>query len=91
MNFSALFGSLIDVTIAGIVLGAGLPALFAVGIRLAHGPTRADGSSSSTLMGKAGAGVCFGIIFLAIIVGILWITKGTVSQYFGVDIFGTEV
>lgn len=90
MNFSALFGSLIDVTIAGIILGAGLPALFALGIRLAHGPTHADGSSSSTPMGKIGAGVCFGVIILAIIVGILWITKGTLAQYFGVDIFGTE-
>ncbi|EEW48505.1 hypothetical protein HMPREF0290_2907, partial [Corynebacterium efficiens YS-314] len=45
MNLSTLFGSLIDVTLVGILLGAGLPALFALGIRLTHGPSvvTADG------------------------------------------------
>ncbi|WP_080793307.1 hypothetical protein [Corynebacterium pacaense] len=90
MNFSALFGSLIEVTIVGIVLGAGLPALFALGIRLAHGPSTSDGGASSTTPGKVAAVLCFAVIILAIAVGILWITKGTIHQYLGVDIFGTE-
>ncbi len=95
MNFSNLFGSLIDVTLVGILLGAGLPALFAVGIRLAHGPSAvtADGTVShhASPLGKAAATICFGIIIIAVMAGILWVTKSTIFQYSGWDIFGTEV
>lgn len=95
MNFGNLFGSLVEVTLVGILLGAGLPALFAVGIRLAHGPsaTAADGvvTHHASPLGKAAAAVCFGIILIAIMVGILWVTKSTIYQYFSWDIFGTEV
>lgn len=86
MNFATLFGSLVDVTLVGILLGAGLPALFALGIRLAHGP---ETSGASTL-GKVAATICFGIIIVAIFIGILWITKSTLYQYVGWDIFNTE-
>ncbi|NLZ58311.1 MAG: hypothetical protein GX898_08455 [Corynebacterium sp.] len=95
MNFSNLFGSLVDVTLVGILLGAGLPALFAVGIRMAHGPSAvtADGTVSHHAgpLGKAAAAICFGIIFIAVMAGILWVTKSTIFQYSGWDIFGTEV
>ncbi len=94
MNFSALFGSLVNVTVAGILLGAGLPALFALGIRLAHGPsaTTADGTVThhASPLGKAAAATCFGIIIIAILIGILWVTKSTLYQYSGLDVFGTE-
>lgn len=95
MNFSNLFGSLVDVTLVGLLLGAGLPALFALGIRLAHGPSAvtADGTVThhASPLGKAAAGICFSIIIVAVMVGILWVTKSTIHQYFSWDIFGTEV
>ncbi len=94
MNLSTLFGSLVDVTLVGILLGAGLPALFALGIRLAHGPSvvTADGSVThhANPLGKTAAALCFGIIIFAVMVGILWVTKSTIHQYFAWDIFGTE-
>ena len=94
MNFSTLFGSLVDVTLVGILLGAGLPALFALGIRLAHGPSAvtADGTVThhSSPLGRTAAAICFGIIVIAVMVGILWVTKSTIHQYFAWDIFGTE-
>lgn len=94
MTFSSLFGSLFDVTLAGIFFGAGLPALFALGIRLAHGPSQATADGTVTHqagpLGKIGAALCFGVIIAAVVIGILWITKATLFQYLGVDIFGTE-
>ncbi|ANE03174.1 hypothetical protein [Corynebacterium crudilactis] len=86
MNFATLFGSLVDVTLVGILLGAGLPALFALGIRFAHSPS-AEGANT---VGKIAATICFGIIIVAVFVGILWVTKSTIYQYAGLDIFSTE-
>lgn len=94
MNLSNLFGSLIEVTLVGILLGAGLPALFALGIRLAHGPSvvTADGTVThhANPLSKVAATLCFSIIIIAVMVGILWVTKSTIHQYFAWDIFGTE-
>ncbi|BAU94863.1 hypothetical protein N24_0601 [Corynebacterium suranareeae] len=86
MNFATLFGSLVDVTLVGILLGAGLPALFALGIRFAHGTS----SEGTNVFGKFASTICFAVIVIAIVAGILWITKGTIYQYAGLDIFGTE-
>lgn len=95
MDFSALFGSLIEVTLVGILLGAGLPALFALGIRLLHGPNVADATGDTThrasTLSRTAAGLCFAIIILAVLIGILWVTKSTLHQYFSIDIFGTEI
>lgn len=94
MNFSNLFGSLFDVTLAGLFFGAGLPALFALGIRLAHGPSQTTTEGAVTHhagpLGKIGASLCFATIIAAVLIGILWVTKATIFQYMGVDIFGTE-
>ncbi|QGU06381.1 hypothetical protein COCCU_02110 [Corynebacterium occultum] len=94
MDMNTLFSSLIEVTIVGILLGAGLPALFALGIRLAHGSnvTTADGmvTHNANPLGKTAAGICFAIIIFAVLIGILWVTKSTIHQYFNLDLFGTE-
>ncbi|MFP7364817.1 hypothetical protein SFC07_03405 [Corynebacterium callunae] len=92
MNLATLFGSLVNVTLVGILLGAGLPALFALGVRFAHAPVAADGTTtgSASAFGKIAASICFAIIIIAIIAGILWVTKATIYQYMGFDIFGTE-
>lgn len=94
MNLSTLFGSLVEVTAVGILLGAGLPALFGLGIRLAHGPktVTADGTVTHHAgpVGKTAAGICFAVIIIAVLLGILWVTKSTIHQYLGLDIFNTE-
>jgi hypothetical protein len=61
------------VLVAGLILGAGLPAVFAVGIRsLAWGT---GGSAEVSLAkphpaGRVVAAVCFGIVLIGIAVGI---------------------
>jgi hypothetical protein len=76
-----------QVALVGLVLGAGLPALFALGVRsldrgrvLTVGGT--DATSTASAAGKAGAYVCFGICLLAVAFGIVVIVYG--KQLFGV-------
>lgn len=76
-----------QVALVGLVLGAGLPALFALGVRslnsgrvLTAGGT--DATSTASVAGKAGAYVCFGICLLAVAFGIVVIVYG--KQLFGV-------
>lgn len=88
---SALF----DVTLAGIVLGAGLPTLFALGVRWTTpaGPEYAkpgEDPGRAHFTNKPLGYLCFAIIIAAVIIGILWITKSTLYHYFGWDLFGVE-
>ena len=60
------------VLLVGLVLGAGLPALFSVGIRTSSGTVSADGSSiAPTSAGRAIAIVCFAVIAVVVVVAIL--------------------
>lgn len=86
--------SLLQVTIAGLVLGAGLPILFGVGIRLwvpsSAGSAAGTGAAPDIApWRRTAAVVIFGVIALAIVVGLLWITQGRIYSTFGWDVFGT--
>ena len=75
-----------QVALVGLLLGAGLPALFAVGMRsLASGrAVSADGTTFDgppTVTGRIGAAVCFGICIAAVAFGIVVIIFG--DQLFG--------
>ena len=68
-----------QVAVVGILLGAGLPALFALGIRaLAAGPATADGPSDAPAPPamRAVAYLCFGLCILAVLFGIVVIVFG---------------
>jgi hypothetical protein len=86
-----LFGDLTEVLIAGIVLGAGLPVLFAMGIRLSVPAKGAEGPAAHHVgpARRTGAYLCFAVIAAAVIIGLLWITQGRLYDTFGWDIFGT--
>ena len=84
--FLKAFEALWQVLVVGIVLGAGLPALFALGIRaLSTGRTvAADGVTYSTppkTAGRVGSTVLFGICVAAVVFGIVVIIFG--AQIFG--------
>lgn len=77
MNFADIGVSLVKVLLVGLTLGAGLPALFALGLKgLARTEPRPDGTLAVTAGGRAIAGVTFGIVALAVVVGIVWIVSG---------------
>lgn len=82
--------SLWQVLVVGLVLGAGLPALFALGLRsLNTGRTVAAGvggygspdSSKPSPAGLAGAVVCVAILIAAVVFGIVVIIFG--NKIFG--------
>lgn len=79
------FGALWQVVAVGLLLGAGIPALFSLGMRsLERGrvPAPAGTSNASSdrtvagSAGKAGAVVCFGLCILAVLFGIVVIVFG---------------
>ena len=74
------------VLLASVILGAGLPALFALGVRslnsnrvVTAGGT--DATSTPSAAGRAGALVCFAVCGLAVLFGIVVIIFG--KQLFG--------
>ncbi|MFQ6393703.1 hypothetical protein ACLMAJ_09630 [Nocardia sp. KC 131] len=83
--------SLWKVTVAGLVLGAGLPIIFAVGVRFwsAADPVTADGRAAQrNYPALAGAVACFGLIIVAIITGILYTAKAFLAAKLGIHLFG---
>jgi hypothetical protein len=78
-----------QVLLVGLLLGVGLPALFALGVRslngarhlVSVGPAGEEITKPSTA-GIAGAIVCFGLCVLAVLFGIVVIVFG--KQLFGV-------
>lgn len=83
--------AIFKVLVVGLILGAGLPAVYAIGIRLysaGSGDAAADGTvTSSNPFYKGVAYILFAFIAAVIVIGILWITRGTIDYYFGVDLF----
>ena len=75
--FTNAFGAIWQVLVVGLLLGAGLPALFSLGMlslsrgRMAgsDGHLRTDAPPVSSL-GKIGAIVCFGLVVLVALFGI---------------------
>lgn len=79
VNVSALW----KILVVGLLAGAGLPALFAVGLRALsvpgshqHGAASADRSVGGSAGGMAVAAVCFAIVLAGVGYGIYYIVNG---------------
>lgn len=83
--------SIITVLLVGLVLGAGLPALFATGM-LAYS-FGAGGEEADHLVHKANPPLKYLGILLFLVIGfvivtaVAWITRSTIIHHFGVDLF----
>ncbi|AWT52053.1 hypothetical protein LTT02_14040 [Mycolicibacterium smegmatis] len=81
--------SIMKVLVVGLILGAGLPALFATGL-LAFAGTDADADGTAAArnpMMKFLGLALFVFVGAVILVAILWITRGTIIHHTGVDLF----
>jgi hypothetical protein len=81
------FQAIWKILVLGIILGAGLPALFAVGIRaLAYGQGgEAEVHTAGTAatphpIGRVLAGLCFAIVVLAVALGIVFIVASGLGK-----------
>lgn len=85
------FESILRVLFIGLLLGAGLPGLFAIGLRAYSagvGGIEADGVVHKANPALKFVGlVLFGLVGLVILVAILWITRTTINHHFGVNLF----
>jgi hypothetical protein len=83
--------SIFNVLVVGLLLGAGLPALFATGM-LAYS-FGAGGEEADHLIHKPNPALKFvGILLFAfvafvIVTAVAWITRATIIHHFGVDLF----
>lgn len=83
--------SIFRVLVVGLLLGAGLPALFAIGLRLysaGAGGVDEDGvvRSPRPVLKPLGA-LLFLFVTAVIVLAILWITRTTIIHHFEVDPF----
>ena len=83
--------SILKVLVLGLILGAGLPAVFAVGM-LAYssggGGEAADGTVSAPNPVLKYVGLLLFILVTAVIIlALLWITRTTIIHHFGFDPF----
>lgn len=82
--------SLWQVVLVGLLLGAGLPAIFAIGLKsldAGHRTKAGAGATARAPLATAGAMVCFAVVVIAVVTGILFIMQGFLSHTFGIDIF----
>ncbi len=68
--------ALARVVVGGVVIGAGLPALFAFGVRSLAGPGSHDASGRRPFLAVAGAVAAFAVVVAAIVTAIVLITSG---------------
>ena len=83
--------SIANVLIVGLILGAGLPALFATGmLAYSYG---AGGEEADHLIHKPNPvlkylGILLFVFVAAVIIAaVAWITRSTIYHHFGVDLF----
>jgi len=83
-------GSLANIVVAGLVLGAGLPAVFALGVRWLSAADTVDdnGVTRRNNLATAGAYSCFALIVVAVLTGILYTAKAFLAARLGIHLFG---
>jgi len=68
------WGALLNILIFGVLIGAGLPAMYALGVRSLDASSRVTGGAATVR--KIGAYACFGVIVLAILGALAFIVAG---------------
>lgn len=90
IDLSAILHGSLNVLLTGLVLGAGLPLLFSLGIVLADrgaGGEMKDGTvAAPSAAAKHGARAIFALVALIVVYGLLFITRKSLSHYLGIDL-----
>ncbi|HKH53182.1 MAG TPA: hypothetical protein VKA77_15625 [Mycobacterium sp.] len=82
------------IVLLGLLLGAGLPALFAVGVRLnaqgagaaAHGGVVSQKNPALAAL----SWVLFALVLVAVVVGVLFVARDFIGQHTGLYILGAK-
>jgi hypothetical protein len=89
-NYSAT----LKILVFGLLLGAALPALFALGVRLnaeGAGLTAHDGAVAHRNPVLIAIGwLIFALVLVAVIIGVLFVARDFIGQHIGVYILGAK-
>jgi hypothetical protein len=86
INVSAV----VKILVFGVVVGAGLPALFATGARLhALGSVGADGVPRKPIL-AALSWVLFALVVIGVTVGVLFVARDFIGHHAGLYILGAK-
>lgn len=77
-----------QVFLAALVFGAGLPAIFAFGIRFRAQVDEGEAAGSARLVAQAMSALCFAIVSIAVVIGVLFIAKGFLASRLDIHLFG---
>lgn len=77
MNEFVEWGALANIVIIGVLVGAGLPMLFAAGVRAMHGPGSRDAQGNIRPMRRAVAALCLAVVLSAILFAIVYLALGS--------------
>lgn len=81
--------SLGEVTLAALVLGAGLPMVFALGVRLWSAATAGpDGAVRRNPVALAGAYLCLITVLAVVVAAVLFVAKAFLADRLGIHLFG---
>jgi hypothetical protein len=85
------FEAILKVLVVGLILGAGLPAIFATGLvafSSGAGGEHPDGTvTAPNPMLKYLGLLLFVLVSAVVVIALLWITRGTIIHHFGFDPF----
>lgn len=91
LDWAGMGQSAVKVFVVGLVFGAGLPALFSVGMKLwdaGSTTTNEDGTVSKGNPATMAAGaICFLVVVLAVLAGLGLIMQKTIKHYTGIELF----
>ncbi|WP_019932611.1 hypothetical protein [Nocardia sp. BMG111209] len=76
------------VTLAALLLGAGLPAVFAIGVRLQSRYRDPASAGSPRRAAGAGALLCYALVLGIAVAGVLFVAKAFLATRFGIHLFG---
>ena len=89
------YEAVLQIIIAGLLLGAGLPALFSLAVRLnAEGVGVAAHGDGTVAKGNpllvALSWVIFALVLAAVIIGVLFIARDFIGHHTGLYLFGAK-
>ena len=88
------YEAIMQIIIAGLIVGAGLPALFSLGVRLnaeGAGAVAHDGTiAHRNPLLVALSWVIFALVLAAVIIGVLFIARDFIGHHTGLYLFGAK-
>lgn len=76
MNEFVEWGSLLNIVVFGLLVGAGVPAVYALGVRAVKNVGARDDAGRLPLWRKAVAVLCFGVCVAVVVTGVVFIAAG---------------